>query len=536
MKPNAAQRIRRLLLGLFAAISVAWVFAAPAGAQFFDDRFPFGERGRGWFQPQYAPPRPQPPPVDYSRAPPPRKYEKNDTADLSTVMVMGDSMADWLGYGLESAFSESPEIAVTRKPRAGSSLIVNERRKSRTFDWVANAKDVLAKEPASVIVMMIGLADREPIRETRPATVKDAKAKPAAVAEAAKAGADKTSGEKAGGDKAAEAHQADGEKDAAEGQPAKHADGADGEEEEDQAETARGGSGTYEFKTEKWSQAYGRRVDEMMQALKSKNVPVIWVGLPPVRGPRAMSDMQFLNEIYKSRAEKNGVTYVDVWDAFVDENGRYAQTGPDTEGQNRRLRTADGVYFTVAGARKLALYAEKEIRRAMTPTGPIAIPIPVEPGAQSPGAATPAPDNSVARPLAGPVMPLNASGQNPGDGEELAGAGGARQSITDAVASRVLVKGEAMPVPAGRADDSVWPRRQPAPLDADPVVARTTLPMTPMLAERPGVEKVAAAPEKAQEKPQRPRVSRATAERREARRVERQQEQRSPFFFFFFSR
>jgi hypothetical protein len=516
------QRLRRLSLGMLAVLSVGGLLTASAGAQFFEDRFPFGDRGRGWFQPPSPPPRVQAP-VDYSHAPPPRKYEKNDAADLSTVMVMGDSMADWLGYGLESAFSESPEIAVTRKPRPGSSLIVNEHRKSRTFDWVANAKEVLAKEQASVIVMMIGLADREPIHETRPAP-KDAKA-----------------AAKPGGDKAAAGQQAaDGEKPANAQAAAKPADAADSDEDDDRAaETARGGSGTYPFKTEKWAQAYGKRVDEMMQALKSKNVPVIWVGLPPVRGPRAMSDMQYLDDIYKAHAEKNGVTYVDVWDAFVDENGRYAQMGPDTEGQSRRLRTADGVYFTAAGARKLALYAEKEIRRAMTPTGPIAIPIPVEPGTSTPDASTgPAPDHSMPRPLAGPVMPLNATGQDPADTGELAGGSGPKQTITDAVASRVLAKGEALPVPAGRADDFAWPRRAPAPLDADPVVARTTLPMTPMLAERPGVEKVAAAPDKTQEKdkPQRPRVSRAAAERREARRYERQQQQeqqRSPFFFFF---
>ena len=41
--------------------------------------------------------------------------------------------------------------------------------------------------------------------------------------------------------------------------------------------------------------------------------------------------------------------------------------GPDFEGQTRRLRTSDGVHFTKAGARKLAHYLEREIRRVMTP-------------------------------------------------------------------------------------------------------------------------------------------------------------------------
>ena len=45
----------------------------------------------------------------------------------------------------------------------------------------------------------------------------------------------------------------------------------------------------------------------------------------------------------ESLAGKAGITYVDVWDGFVDDQGRYAVQGPDFEGQTRRLRTSDGV-------------------------------------------------------------------------------------------------------------------------------------------------------------------------------------------------
>ncbi len=52
------------------------------------------------------------------------------------------------------------------------------------------------------------------------------------------------------------------------------------------------------------------------------------------------------------------------------------------------------------------------------------------------------------------------------------------------MAAKVLVKGETVAAPAGRADDFSWPRRNVAPLGADPAVATTELPMTPMVAER----------------------------------------------------
>src|SRR5215831_1076751 len=55
-------------------------------------------------------------------------------------------------------------------------------------------------------------------------------------------------------------------------------------------------------------------------------------------------------ELYRARAERAGIVYVDIWDGFVDDQGRYTLQGPDFEGQIRRLRSADGVHFTKAGA------------------------------------------------------------------------------------------------------------------------------------------------------------------------------------------
>ena len=99
----------------------------------------------------------------------------------------------------------------------------------------------------------------------------------------------------------------------------------------------------------------------MIAALKSKGVPVFWVGLPAIRGTRSTADMVYLDDLYRARAERAGIIYVDIWDGFVDESGRYVTHGPDFEGQMRRLRSGDGVHFTKAGARKLAHYVEREI-------------------------------------------------------------------------------------------------------------------------------------------------------------------------------
>src|SRR5262249_17116378 len=162
--------------------------------------------------------------------------------------------------------------------------------------------------------------------------------------------------------------------------------------------------GPWEFRSEKWELAYVKRIDATIAALKSGGVPVIWVGLPSQRGTNATDDSTYLNELYRGQAEKAGIVYVDIWDGFVDEAGRFSPQGPDYLGQTRRLRTADGVYFTKFGARKLAHYVEREIERIIGNKGmPVALSVPVDQGPQAPNAKGGGPAQ---RPAAGPVVPL----------------------------------------------------------------------------------------------------------------------------------
>ena len=217
--------------------------------------------------------------------------------------------------------------------------------------------------------------------------------------------------------------------------------------------SARSPNGIYQFREERWVELYSKKIEDMIAVLKSKGVPVLWVGLPAVRGPKATSDMLFLDSLYRDAAGKAGITYVDVWDGFVDEAGRFLQKGPDFEGQIRQLRSYDGVYFTKPGARKLAHYVEREINRLMAArSAPIELPTePATPDANAlPG--QPAP-----RPLAGPILPLVASSVGT---DQLLGGPGSRPASVDALAARTLVKGEPLAPPAGRADDFVWPRRE----------------------------------------------------------------------------
>jgi uncharacterized protein len=512
-----------LVLGLAEAV-VAFVLVAaiatPTAAEQFDDRFPFlGNRhGGGIFggffsSPDERRPATRPAPVQYnSKAPPPSR--KSDAVPLTSVVVLGDSMADWLAYGLEQAAIDSPDIGILRRHRTYSGLIrieVKNDPHGEYPDWPQLAREILNADKANFVVMMIGLNDRRPIREKAPAKSSTPSATPANKA-----------GEK--------------EKDAEKDDPVDEMQ-PEAPTRSLEAERATPGMVTYEFRSEKWTELYIKRIDETIAALKSKNVPVFWVGLPPVRSAKMSADLSYLNDLYRSRAEKAGITYIDTWDGFVDEQGRFVMQGPDFEGQTRRLRSGDGIHFTEAGARKLAHYVEREIQRAvMSNVTPVTLPATDEPAA-TPQTAAPRPGAAIARPLAGPVIPLT----TPAEANELAGGAGAHQVAPDAIAARVLVRGDANRAPAGRADDFVWPRRPVGAVGTDPVVATTTIPMTPMKPyEEP--HQVASAPAAAAPNTPAAPVRRAAPVRQAARapapppQARRIAPSPQPFFFPFFGR
>jgi uncharacterized protein len=448
------------LIALAVAVALLVGIAGPASAQFFNfggwSRPPPRSNGGsgGWFGGDlFAPfqqqaPRPA---ENFSKAPPPAKRE---TVPERNVLVLGDAMADWLAYGLEDAYADQPDMGVIRKHKTVSGLI-KYQPKGEPADWPAAARGILATEKPDAIVVMLGLDDRVAMREPVPdksdskpsekkGDKKDARAKPDAKP------ADK-SGVKPDGAAGAAAKPEDKPVDA----ELSPDDAADNDVPPIIApeKSTRSANGLYQFREERWVELYTKKIEEMISVLKSKGVPVLWVGLPAVRGPKATADMLFLDSLYRDGAGKAGITYVDIWDGFVDEAGRFLQQGPDFEGQIRRLRSYDGVYFTKPGARKLAHYVEREITRLLAGrSAPITLPTePATPDANAqPG--QPAP-----RPLAGPILPLVASSVGT---DQLLGGPGSRPAAVDALAARTLVKGEPLAPPAGRADDFVWPRRE----------------------------------------------------------------------------
>jgi hypothetical protein len=379
-------------------------------------------------------------PSESSRAPPPKKAEAKDepTGPTTSIVVMGDDMADWLGYGLEDVFSDTPEIRIIRKNRLNSGLLHYDAKGD--LNWWHVARDTLAQEKADYVVMMLGIGDRQAIREKDLAKEADTRAK------------DQQAKDQAAKDPQAKDRQAKDEAEKKDGQNSAKTTDTD-ENGTSSAQRTKKTGAPAEFRSEEWEKIYSRRIDDTIAALKSKGVPVIWVGLPSLRGARSSSDAAYLNELYRARAERAGIKYVDVWDGFVDEAGKYSNYGPDYEGQVRRLRSSDGVFFTKAGAIKLARYVEQELSRYMSNRVPVALP-------SGPFEAAPSDSKPTERPLMGPVIPLTGTPKDKDkDSDNLLGVPGSSPTVGDAIATKVLANGETIAAPAGRADNFAWLNR-----------------------------------------------------------------------------
>ncbi|MDF2620968.1 MAG: hypothetical protein K0S00_3627 [Xanthobacteraceae bacterium] len=239
-------------------------------------------------------------------------------------------------------------------------------------------------------------------------------------------------------------------------------------------------AGRAEVLDERWRELYGRRFEEFLLALKLHGRPVVVAGLPPVEDEARNEQIAQLNALLKEQVERAGFIFVDVTDGFVDENGKFMTSGPAVDGQRRRLRNADGVGFTRAGARKLAFFVDQQLddlmHREDAPTA-ATDPADTRPSIiQLTGGTA-----GSARTLAGaPAAPAAAAKDAPKDIVHAAPA------VPKPEPANLLVSGATPPGVAGRTDDFRWPAGQPAAATEPlvPLMPQTELPgATPSAAQ-----------------------------------------------------
>ena len=281
-----------------------WRHQRPRSGGFFEELFGgFGNRApdRGYEQR-----RPQPqvqPRADYSRAPPPRKPDTaGAVSPTASIVVMGGSMADWLAYGLEDAFADAPEVAIVRKDKPSSGLIRYQSKSNA--DWWHVARDILSKDKANYVVMMVGVSDRQNIRE------RDVEA-----------------------EKEAEKNEQSGQTSTqtSQGAAAKPGEKNDGHNSENEAPSRKQKNQTAlsNFAPTAGRRSIRTRIDETdRRAQEQRRAGVL--GRPALdprqqihRRRRSISTISF------ARApSETGAIYIDVWDGFVDESRQILELRP----------------------------------------------------------------------------------------------------------------------------------------------------------------------------------------------------------------
>ncbi len=389
--------------------------------------------------------------------------------DVYRIAVIGDDLAEGLFYGMQETFLSDARVQVLPKPNQLNGLMRPDHEEK-----AAALEEDLRRDPPAVAALMLGAWDRVSLRTSSGKRVP--------------------------------------------------------------------------VGTPEWRAEYSARADRLLKMFKRLNIAVYLVGIPNVRKWDANEDVQMMNEMLRERAYLNGMKYIDSYAGFLDENGGYSGWGPDLTGKIVKLRDGDGIYFTMAGNRKLAHFVERDLRRDLKQAqaarsvpllGSTEEQVQINPGkaavkdsapsaaaiaggavlagsTAAPSAGDQAADNGrislktvtatgredvVTLDIVRPSIPASvvalvtrkesadrasqlgdvlvdriASGINvmstftPPTSAASGLAGSGRLSPTQSSYYRVLVKGERLTPRPGRADDFVWPRPEPKPIETKPPV------------------------------------------------------------------
>lgn len=203
------------------------------------------------------------------------------------------------------------------------------------------------------------------------------------------------------------------------------------------------------YQTEAWNAEYEKRIAAIIEIAKQNKTPFLWVGLPAFSSPSLSADAAILNNLYRVKSEMAGGEFIDIWDGFADENGKFIASGSDMNGQPVRLRGSDGLSFTKAGKRKVAFYVEKSIRKLIG-VGVPAISQLNPAGTIDSTATAPTITNIVAVPPISLIDPeLDGSSQ-------LLDQASVPKASGITPRDKLIEKGETVEAPEGRVDDFSW--------------------------------------------------------------------------------
>ena len=104
----------------------------------------------------------------------------------------------------------------------------------------------------------------------------------------------------------------------------------------------------------RWLRIYRQRVDLMMGIASGAGAHVAWIGMPIMGIPGYNQHIRALDDIFQQEAAgRPDVLYLDTWDMFAGQDGKYADYLPDRNGNLHLERASDKIHFSSAGNQRM---------------------------------------------------------------------------------------------------------------------------------------------------------------------------------------
>ena len=121
----------------------------------------------------------------------------------------------------------------------------------------------------------------------------------------------------------------------------------------------------FAFRSPGWEEIYRARIQTVTAALHDHGAQVIWVGLPVMRSAGYDANVRHINEMVEEEALLAGADFIETRSISADAGGGYSGYLPDRNGIERLVRADDGIHFTLAGYRRLALPVVRRVEAAL---------------------------------------------------------------------------------------------------------------------------------------------------------------------------
>lgn len=117
------------------------------------------------------------------------------------------------------------------------------------------------------------------------------------------------------------------------------------------------------FGTDGWKAAYGKRIDDLVALLRSRDVAVYWVGLPRMKRDSFDGKMMLINGVVEARMRALGVPWIETEGLTSNAEGGYEAYLPTASGRRVLMRADDGIHMSMAGYLRMSETVAARLKR-----------------------------------------------------------------------------------------------------------------------------------------------------------------------------